>query len=52
MQDLAIEFVEFDEQDQPKASSFTPLGYYLHETQHSPEERELTAKLAALAAER
>ena len=28
MQDLAIEFVEFDEQDQPKASSFTPLGYY------------------------
>ena len=52
MQELAIEFVEFDEKDQPKASSFTPLGYYLHETQHSPEERELTAKLAALAAER
>ena len=52
MQELAIEFVEFDELDKPKASSFTPLGYYLHETHHSSEERELTAKLAALAAER
>ncbi len=52
MHGLAIEFVEFDDQDKPKASSFTPLGNYLHETQHSPEEQELTAKLAALAAER
>ncbi len=52
MQGLTIELVEFDEQDQPKASSFIPLGYYLHETQHSLEERELTAKLAALPTER
>ena len=52
IQNLAIEFVEFDDQDQPKASSYTPLGYYLHENQHSPEERELTATLAAVAAER
>ena len=49
---LAIEFVEFDDNDQPKAASFIPLGHYLHETSHSPEEHEMTAQLVALAAER
>ena len=32
--------------------SFTPLGFYLHETQHSAEEHEMTAQLAALSASR
>jgi hypothetical protein len=49
---LAIEFVEFDNKDQPMARSFTPLGYYLHETQHTAEEHEMTAQLAALSASR
>ena len=49
---LAIEFVEFNDKDQPKAASFIPLGHYLHETSHSPEEHEMTAQLVALAAER
>lgn len=52
IEDMAIEFVEFDDKDQPMAPSFTPLGYYLHETQHSAEEHEMTAQLAALTAGR
>ena len=39
---LAIEFVEFDDKDQPKSASYIPLGHYLHETGHSPEEHEMT----------
>ena len=49
---LAIEFVEFDDKDQPMAPSLTPLGFYLYETQHSAEELEMTAQLAALSAGR
>ena len=49
---LAIEFVEFDDKNQPMAPSFTPLGFYLHETQHTAEEHEMTAQLAALSASR
>ena len=49
---LAIEFVEFDDKDQPKSASYIPLGHYLHETGHSQAEHEMTAQLVALAAER
>jgi hypothetical protein len=52
LHNMAIEFVEFDKYDQPMPARFTPLGHYLHETDHSHEEREMTARLAALAAER
>ena len=52
IRNLAIEFVEFDDKDQPKSTSYIPLGHYLHETGHSPEEHEMTAQLVALAAER
>ena len=52
MHNLAIEFVEFDDKGQAMAPSFTPLGYYLHETEHSMEEHEMTAQLAALSAGR
>ena len=52
LHNMDIEFVEFDDKDQPMAPSFTPLGYYLHETQHSAEEHEMTAQLAALSAGR
>ena len=52
LHNMAIEFVECDDKDQPMASSFTPLGYYLHETQHSAVEHEMTAQLAALSASR
>jgi len=49
---MAIEFVEFDDSNKEIKHSFTPLGLYLHETEASAEEHEMTARLAAMSAGR
>ena len=49
---MAIKFVEFDQNDRPVSENLTPLGLYLHEYDSSEREREMTAKLSAMVAKR
>jgi len=52
LQHMAVEYVEFDEHNQPVSQTMTPLGLYLHETGHSEEEFEMAARLSVMAAKR
>ncbi len=47
---MAIKFVEFDQNDNPVSENLVPLGLYLHEHEVSDQEREMTATLSAVAA--
>ena len=49
---MAIKFVEFDQNDEPICENLIPLGLYLHEYEASEHEREMTAKLSAMVAKR
>ena len=49
---MAIKFVEFDQNDEPICENLIPLGLYLHEFEASEHERDMTAKLSAIVAKR
>ena len=49
---MAIKFVEFDQNDNPVSENVVPLGLYLHEHEISDQEREMTAQLSAMVAKR
>lgn len=49
IEELAVELVEFDDDDQQVRSTLTPLGAYLHEAPATKEELDITSKLVAIS---
>lgn len=49
---MAIKFVEFDQNDRPVSENLIPLGLYLHEYDTTEREREMTAQLSAVVGKR
>jgi len=48
IEELAVELVEFDDNDQQIRSTLTPLGAYLHEAPTTKEELDMTSQLVAI----
>jgi len=48
IEELAVELVEFDDNDQQIRSTLTPLGAYLHEAPATKEELDMTSQLVAI----
>ena len=48
IEELAVELVEFDDNDQQIRSTITPLGAYLHEAPATKEELDMTSQLVAI----